>query len=93
MNGLKHDSQKPRWELLPLDAVEEVVKVLTFGAKKYGEDNWKKVRPRTRYSAALLRHMKARKCGERLDPESGLLHAAHEATNALFLVWMELHKR
>lgn len=33
--GAKDDFGKPRWGLLPYDAVEEVVKVLTYGAAKY----------------------------------------------------------
>jgi len=43
MNGVKYDSGKPDYTLLPLDALEQVVEVLTFGAAKYDRDNWKKV--------------------------------------------------
>ncbi len=39
----KHDTEKARWDLLPMDAVSPVVDVLTFGAKKYAPDNWKTV--------------------------------------------------
>ena len=39
--GVKYDSDKPKWNLLPWDELEDVVKVLTFGAKKYAPDNWK----------------------------------------------------
>lgn len=35
-NDFKDD--KLRWDLLPLDLIEEVVKVYTAGAKKYGEN-------------------------------------------------------
>lgn len=36
--GRKNDriDGKPRWELLPIEVMEEVVKVYTFGAEKYG---------------------------------------------------------
>lgn len=35
VGGVKKDEGKLRWSLLPWDAVEEVVKVLMFGANKY----------------------------------------------------------
>lgn len=39
MNGVKYDQEKPRWSLLPWDVLEWVVKVLTFGSKKFTEQN------------------------------------------------------
>ena len=92
--GLKFDAGKPRMELLPMDALMEVSKVLTHGAKKYAPDNWKSVEnPKDRYTGALLRHLAAWREGEKIDAESGgdhLLHIAQVACNALFLVWFEL---
>ena len=91
--GQKHDAEKPRMDLLPFEALEEVAKVLTFGAEKYADNNWQKVDcAEARYTAALLRHLVAIRRGEKRDAESGLLHAAHMATNALFLLWFELQK-
>ena len=91
--GLKYDNDKPRMDLLPLDALEEVAKVLTFGAKKYAANTWQKVPDaERRYVAALLRHLTACEKGETNDTESGLTHAAHMATNALFILWFELQK-
>ncbi|HKE56465.1 MAG TPA: dATP/dGTP diphosphohydrolase domain-containing protein [Pyrinomonadaceae bacterium] len=40
--GVKKDLGKLRWSLLPWDALEEVVKVLMFGASKYADRNWEK---------------------------------------------------
>lgn len=37
--GIKLDAGKTRWDLLPLRTVEEIVKVYTFGAGKYGDNN------------------------------------------------------
>ena len=89
MQGVKYDGEKPRWDLLPMEEVEEVVKVLTFGAKKYSDDNWMLVKPfRKRYFAALMRHIVDRYFrGERLDPQSGLPHLAHAGCNLFFLMW------
>ena len=82
--GRKFDSGKQRWDLLPLDAVEKIVEVMTHGAEKYGDNNWKKVES-YRYRGAAMRHRVARYKGEKFDEDSGLLHLAHEACNILFL--------
>lgn len=85
--GKKYDQGKPQWNLLPWLAVEEVVKVLTFGAKKYAPDNWRRVADaRNRYSAAALRHISAFMRGEEQDPETGLHHLAHATCCLLFLL-------
>jgi hypothetical protein len=83
MEGLKYDNDKPMWNLLPMASVEEVVKVLTYGAKKYSADNWRKV-DSERYFAAFMRHIAAWRKGETHDVESGLHHLAHAITNLLF---------
>lgn len=87
MEGQKHDQDKPMWNLLPWLAQTEVVKVLTFGAQKYDDDNWRKVpNPKKRYLAAAFRHMVAWATGEKLDPESGLHHLAHAICCLMFLL-------
>ena len=43
MTGKKYDGEKPQMYLLPPKAITEVAKVLTFGASKYGPDNWRKL--------------------------------------------------
>jgi len=89
--GLKNDFGKPEWYLLPFKAVGEIVKVLTFGAKKYSPDNWRYVPDgERRYFSALLRHLAAWHDGEDIDKESGLSHLAHAGCCLLFL--MELPK-
>ncbi len=90
-HAAKHDLGKLRWDCLPWPAVEQVVRVLTFGAEKYSAWSWPGVPDaRRRYFAALIRHAVAWLRGERLDPESGLPHLAHLACNALFLLSFEL---
>jgi hypothetical protein len=77
-------------DLLPFEALEEIARVLTYGAKKYAPNNWQKVPDaKERYEAALLRHFSAHKRGEKNDPESGLSHLAHVGCNALFLIWLQ----
>lgn len=86
--GTKYDAQKPRWDLLPLGPVEDVVRVLTHGAAKYSDNNWRYVpNAHDRYFAAAMRHLVAYRQGELLDPESGLPHLAHAVCCLLFLMW------
>ena len=86
--GMKFDGEKPRWDLLPYDQVEKIVRVLTIGARKYKPDNWQKVKdPINRYSAALMRHIVAWEKGEIMDPETGEEHLAHAGCCLLFLMW------
>lgn len=85
--GLKFDSEKDRWELLPVNGVRQIVKVLTFGAKKYGAENWRLVdNHRRRYYAAAMRHLTAWYEGEENDPETGFSHLAHAGCCILFLL-------
>ena len=41
--GMKHDSGKLDYTLVPWDGLEDVIRVLEFGANKYSRDNWRKV--------------------------------------------------
>ena len=85
--GRKDDGGKLRYDLLPWKQVEEIVKVMSFGAKKYAPDNWKLVKDsRSRYFAAACRHLFAWWTGEKNDPESGLNHLAHVGCCVLFLL-------
>jgi hypothetical protein len=87
--GMKFDDDKPDWSLLDLNILDDTVKVLTFGAKKYARDNWQKVENgEQRYYAALIRHLNAHRSGEKLDPESGLPHMAHAMCCLTFLSYL-----
>ena len=88
--GRKDDQGKLQYGLLPPKALQETVDVLTFGAKKYGPDNWKWVPDaQTRYFDALQRHLWAWKQGQQLDEESGKSHLAHAACCLMFLQELE----
>ena len=93
MDGVKFDGGKPRWDLLPLESVEEIVKVLTFGAQKYADDNWQQVPGKERrYFAAALRHLKDWQAGNKIDKDSGLPTLAHAACCLIFLIWNDQQK-
>jgi len=69
--GKKYDSGKAKMHLLPPKALFEVAKVLTFGADKYGEENWREVADaQNRYASASLRHLFSHLDKEELDEET-----------------------
>lgn len=87
VEGVKFDYDKPQWSLMPWKALSQVVDVLTYGAKKYAPDNWKKVpNARQRYIDAGFRHLTAYASGEKNDSETGLSHLAHAMCCLLFLL-------
>jgi hypothetical protein len=88
--GVKYDSGKTRWDLVPWEQFREVAEVLTLGAVKYAPDNWKQVEhPRERYFSAAMRHLVAWQEGEAKDPETGKSHLAHAVCCLLFLAARE----
>ena len=92
--AIKFDSGKTDWSLMPFEAVEEINKVLEFGAKKYAAHNWTQGEGfrYTRVLNSLFRHLFAWSRGEDLDPESGLSHLAHAGCNIIFLLYYNRYK-
>ena len=90
MGGTKHDKGKNRLELIPTELIENVGKVMTHGAKKYGDYNWKGFCKSDidRLTGAAMRHLEAYRKGEWFDEESGLPHIAHCAANCGFLLYV-----
>jgi hypothetical protein len=87
MTGVKYDSKKPDYSLIPPHALDDVAKVLTYGAQKYDRHNWKQLENLdTRYFAAAQRHLWAIQRGEILDEETGLHHAAHAICCMMFML-------
>ena len=95
--GAKLDQGKPMVSLVLggfARALMEVAKVGTFGAKKYTPNGWMSVANGIdRYSDAKARHQLYEAMGEEHDPDSGLLHAAHEAWNALAVLELKLREQ
>lgn len=88
--GSKHDTGKPLMGAVPPNALLAVAKVLTFGAEKYGRDNWRQVDgAETRYLDAALRHINAYQRGESVDLESGESHLAHAVCSLMFMLELQ----
>jgi len=84
---------KPGLHLLPTLPLEEIAKVLDFGTKKYGEENWRLGLPWKRCMGSCLRHIFAWMRSEDLDSESNLHHLAHAGCNILFILeWIFQNK-
>ena len=91
--GRKFDGEKPAMDLMPPLMELEVCKVLTFGAEKYDEDNWRQVPDlHKRYRSAAKRHINALRRGEMYDEESGCHHAAHAVCCLMFIGEIDLEK-
>lgn len=87
MSGMKFDTGKLSYSLMPRSALAWTVAVLTYGAVKYEPGNWAAVEGwEERYYDALLRHVEAWRDGDYYDEETQLPHLAHAACCAIFLL-------
>lgn len=92
--GIKNDfkDNKLRWDLLPLEELEDIVKVYTEGSKKYGVNTWQLLKDGySRYKAALFRHLVLFEKGEEMDNETGCRHLAQVAWNAIAMLYCSKH--
>lgn len=90
--GIKHDQHKIRWDLVPYDAVNEIAKVLTFGASKYEARNWEKGMDWSRAFGALQRHLTRWFHGQDKDKETRLTHLSNAGCCLFFLLSWELRQ-
>ena len=86
--GVKYDEDKPPMALLDSDFLEDISRVLGFGARKYVADNWRNGISYRRLISAAYRHLGSVNKGEDIDAESGLPHTAHLGCCIMFLNWM-----
>ena len=94
IKSVKNDiiDDKLRWDLLPMEEIEDIVKVYHAGAKKYGPNNWQNLdNGFERYRAAAARHIMAYLKGERMDKETNVHHLAAAAWNVITMLWYDKH--
>lgn len=84
--AVKADGDKVRTDLLPVGPMLAIAEVLTFGAKKYADHNWRQGFKWSRLLGAAMRHLFAFLRGEDKDPETGLSHLAHLGCCVMFLL-------
>lgn len=89
LDGKKFDEGKPRMGLIATSALWALAKVLTMGASKYGDSNWRLGMDWHRPYDAAQRHLTAWWDGEDKDSESGHSHLWHAFTEIMFLIEYE----
>lgn len=96
MQGRKFDSEKLKYNLMPVGVLEQEVRVLMNGAEKYAVDNWVYVEDwKRRYLEAAKRHIAAYESGEEFDDGEGgdgLHHLAHARCCLAFLLWKSTNR-
>lgn len=90
--GVKFDTGKPRYDLIPGDSLHELAKLYTTGAAIYGDRNWEKGMSWGRIFGAMMRHAWAFWRGERFDPKDGQHHLASVAWCALALMSYDMRE-
>jgi len=88
---IKADEGKLRYDLLPVDALEGLAQIFTYGSLKYNDNNWLKSEYPERYYAAMMRHLTQVRKGNQIDAESKLLHIDHALT--CLVMYRELLKK
>lgn len=88
--GIKNDQEKAGLHYLSSIWIHGVGQVLSFGAKKYADHNWRKGLHLSRLLGASLRHIFAFMSGEDKDPETGLSHLYHASCCLMFA--SEIHE-
>lgn len=89
MKGIKHDAGKLRYDLIPTFGHQELARVFTIGAKKYGDNNWRGGFKYGRVVRALISHFEKWRSGEKYDLEDGQLHLSSVAWCAYILMEFE----
>lgn len=87
--ALRYNEGKAQIHMVPKELIEEVAKVLMFGATKYAKDNWKKGLSYEGCYDSCMRHLLAFNSGEEFDKESNLPHLAHAACNIAFMLYFK----
>jgi len=82
--ALRYNNGKLDWTLLDFKSLEPLVKVMTYGEKKYNRFNWQKPcdDPRQHLQSAM-RHLVALINSEEFDDESTERHTGHVMANMM----------
>lgn len=88
--GMRFNSNKVKFGLIPGHWTRVLAQILTVGAKKYAPRNWEKGLVHSEILDSFHRHLDSFLKGERYDPETKCHHLGHVAWNALALMTMDL---
>lgn len=93
MAGTKHDSNKPNLALIPIEALWALGESLTYGATKYGDDNFREGLHVRRQLSASLRHIFQALELEDVDAESGCLHLGNAMASIAMAIYTIKHNQ
>ena len=88
--GMRFNTGKTRFDLIPQSWIRSLAQILTVGAAKYEPRNWEKGLSWSETLGSLHRHLDAWVSGEKYDKETKCHHLGHVAWNALALMTMQL---
>lgn len=85
--GAMRDTQngKARWDLLPVKELKRVAELYARGAEKYGENNYQRGMPVSRFSSSLQRHLYSFMLNESTEED----HLAAVVFNALAMMMFQ----
>ena len=87
MRADRFNEGKPQWHQLHFKSLLPLIRVMEYGEKKYGKDNWRKGQDIPSLCDCAMRHLTAFMDGEELDPESGVSHIGHIMANCMMIVY------
>lgn len=87
MKADRFNEGKPQWHQLHFKSLLPLIRVMEYGEKKYGKDNWRKGQDIPSLCDCAMRHLTAFMDGEELDPESGVSHIGHIMANCMMIVY------
>lgn len=91
--GLRYNTGKLKFSLIPAHWTRSLAEILTKGANKYAPRNWETGLVHSEVLDSLHRHLDAFLGGERYDPETKCHHLGHVAWNALALMTFDISGR
>jgi len=91
MSAARYNTGKLRWDLVDWEGIEEMLKVLEFGANKYAANNWQKGLHKKEILESTQRHLIKLFQDEEVDQESQLHHAGHIMCNMMFYLYHDRH--
>ena len=91
-SGLRYDDGKPRFDLVPPEAMIALAAHYERGARKYADRNWEKGMAWGKCFASMQRHAWAWSNGEDIDAETDTHHMIAVAWNALALYTYAMRK-
>lgn len=88
METAKRDDKKPRYDLIPVEALARLAKTFEVGEEHYGKDNWKKGIKDAEFKRDCLNHAIEHilRYGDGSED-----HLAHAMANISMLIYFEEH--